>query len=310
MKQVKFNENGYNCYNFGWMRYLIMLLFIAICVGACNTQSNKSPHDLPRLPKLEAAKHHYAQLQMLPDTPQDELKELDEVFFPDQVNKILLMAINPTYISKEELNKLVPTLKHPANSSKQVRAELDFLVDLQNSRTKSEVEESLRLHEIGYFPVVGMKSDKDLFVEAFEIFGKEFDPDNYPETRKLLHEIMKEMRVMEFAAKNTILRPRPRQLESKLKPLKKMKSSSFASGHTLWAYMHAFIFASLVPEKETEFIDLAYKIGYTREILGVHYPSDEEAARNLAHSLLNLMWENAEFQNQLKLAALEWDTTK
>ena len=115
------------------------------------------------------------------------------------------------------------------------------------------------------------------------------------------------MRIMEFTAKNKILRARPRQLSSELKPLKKMNSSSFASGHTLWAYLQAYIFSELIPEKRKEFLDLAYKIGYSREILGVHYPSDEEASRILAHKMLTLMLENQDFQTDFYKAKKEWE---
>lgn len=118
---------------------------------------------------------------------------------------------------------------------------------------------------------------------------------------------MKEMRVAEFMVKNHFLRARPRQLEPQLKPLKKMRSSSFASGHTLWAYMQAYLFAELMPSKRTELLNLAYEIGYSREILGVHYPSDEEESRKLAHTILSKIWEKAKFRNDFNLALAEWD---
>lgn len=163
------------------------------------------------------------------------------------------------------------------------------------------------MHDIVYFPIVSMNDEKALFFEALEVFGKDFPIAKYPNTQHLLNNLMKEMRIMEFDAKNHILRARPRQLESNLQPLKKMKSSSFASGHTLWAYLHAYTFAELVPSKRTEFLDLAYQIGFSREILGVHYPSDEEASRKLAHQMLMQMWEKEEFKKDFHAAKSEWE---
>lgn len=85
-----------------------------------------------------------------------------------------------------------------------------------------------------------------------------------------------------------------------------MSSPSFASGHTLWAYIHAFAWSELIPSKRKAFLALAYEIGESREIMGIHYPSDEEAARILAHGMLSAMWSNSKFITDLEAAKLEW----
>jgi acid phosphatase (class A) len=111
---------------------------------------------------------------------------------------------------------------------------------------------------------------------------------------------------MEFAVKYQLLRARPYQLEGKLDPLVKISSPSFASGHTLWAYIQAYTFAELIPAKRKEFLDLAYEIAFSREIMGVHYPSDEEVARQIAHRMLFLMWHTDKFQEDFRKAKAEW----
>ena len=58
--------------------------------------------------------------------------------------------------------------------------------------------------------------------------------------------------------------------------------------------------------KRQEFLDLAYEIGFSRELMGVHYPSDEEVARELAHRILMLMWNTQKFQKDFKKAKSEW----
>ncbi|MEM6697317.1 MAG: phosphatase PAP2 family protein [Bacteroidota bacterium] len=117
---------------------------------------------------------------------------------------------------------------------------------------------------------------------------------------------MNDMRMMEFAVKYHLLRARPYQLEPKLAPLTKISSPSFASGHTLWAYIQAYTLGELLPNKREAFVELAYEIGESREILGVHYPSDEEAARQLAHRMLMLMWHTEKFQRDFTAAQVEW----
>jgi len=306
MNKFRFFEFSNQCCGFNWFMLLCTFLALTICIAGCNTAINKHPHELSTLPKLSEPTYHYLELKKIDSREKKIHSEMDSIYFPDQVNKLLLKSIRPQFLTKAELVAFVPNLKHPSNSSSQVRAELDFLLELQENRTAEMVEEALRWHEIVYFPIIGMKSDEHLFFEAFEIYGNDFDPDKFPKTRILLNNIMKEMRFMEFSAKNSILRPRPRQLESRLEPLKKMSSSSFVSGHTLWAYMHAYLLASLDPTKAEAYLELAYRIGYSREILGVHYPSDEEAARKLAYQILSKMWERENFQSQLIKAAREW----
>jgi len=111
---------------------------------------------------------------------------------------------------------------------------------------------------------------------------------------------------MEFAVKFHLLRPRPYHLDKRLKALANMSSPSFASGHTLWAYIQAYTWSELIPEKRIDFLNIAYEVGESREIMGIHYPSDEEASRVLAHKMLSLMWENPAFQKDFAAAKSEW----
>ena len=89
--------------------------------------------------------------------------------------------------------------------------------------------------------------------------------------------------------------------------MQQMGSPSFASGHTLWAYIQAFVWSELIPKKRAEFLAVAFEVGHSREIMGIHFPSDEEAARLLAHDMLIKMSENPEFLSDLKDAKSEWD---
>lgn len=290
---------------------LLISLFLFSTMGIACTQSKQATSTIMKtaaLTPLEVqAQKHYRTLAQLSVAPRAEFKELDLIKFPKEANKMILKTFRPAYLSMAEIKDLVSSLKHPANSSVQTRAELDFLLDLQKTRTEEQVAQALEWNEIVYFPIPGMKKQAHLFFEAYQIFGMEFNPKAYPNTKKLFQNIMKEMRHTEFTAKNKILRARPRQLESKLQPLKKMSSSSFASGHTLWAYLQAYLFAELIPSKREAFLELAYEIGFTREVLGVHYPSDEEAARKLAHDLLAKLWSKPEFKADFIQAKLEWN---
>jgi len=288
----------------------LLLLLVFFIVGFGNAQT---------LHSLEPVQKHYAELQKLNPGINPERAALDDLSFtPDQYNSVALSytLMTPAYLSSEQVTKLKTTVNFPANSSDQTRAELDFLLQWQEKRTPEQIHRTSKvLAPIGYWPHVAVQPDhpryqenvKHLLFEGREILGEQVTAANYPATFKLLQGVTKDMRIMEFSVKYHLLRARPYVLEPKLQPLAIMGSPSFASGHTLWAYIHAFTWSELRPDKRQQFLDLAYEIGESREVMGIHYPSDEEAARVLAHRMLGAMWNNPKFQKDLEVAKAEWE---
>lgn len=288
------------------------LLFWSITIAAF---AQNSP--FATIHPLEPVKNHYKNLQNLNNLPNEQYALMDTLAFPPDMYNGFALAMSqsiPYYLTSSQVNFLKKSVKFPANSSDQTKAELDFLYDLQNKRTDKQVERVMQLAKIGYWPVADVLSahpsyEKNLnylFFECQEVIGKNCTANNYPNTSHLLKGIMADMRLMEFAVKYQLLRARPYELDKRLKPLQVMGSPSFASGHTLWAYIQAFTFSELMPEKRVEFLAIAYELGLSREIMAVHYPSDEEAARQLAHRMLWLMWHTEKFQNDFQKARAEW----
>lgn len=292
-------------------RLFITLLVLGVCISSCeNSEGINIPNIEPLTILNTEPQQHYKLLGNLSTIRSTDRSALDDIKFPKKAHALTIKTISPAYLNREEIVAQINNFQPPSNSSEQTRAELDFLLDLQEKRTDHQVAEALRMHDIVYFPIIGMKNDDHLFFELTEIYGDGINVNNYPKTKKLMGNIMKEMRITEFTAKNKFLRARPRQLETKLTPLKKMSSSSYASGHTLWAYMQAYLFGELIPEKRSEFLELAFDIGFSREVLGVHYPSDEEASRVLAHQLLSKMWKKEGFKRDFESAKAEWQVEK
>ncbi len=281
---------------------------------SCHAQSLGIISDLtPR----EPIRDHYKDLREFSSVAQKETAWMDTIVYPPSLykNNTMLFALNkPAYLTSDQVDFLVSSVNFPSNSSIQVREELDFLLDLQAKRTPKQIERVLEIAKIGYWPDAGMLAShpyyeqnlKNLFFVVREVMGAQHIAQSYPKTTKLLQEAMVDMRLMEFAIKYQLLRARPYQLEKRLEPLKKISSPSFASGHTLWAYVQAYIMAELIPEKRTAFLEMAYEIGFSRELMGVHYPSDEEAARQLAHRMIRLMWNTKTFQEDFTNAKQEW----
>jgi len=288
-------------------------VFIALFLISYNSTLAQDLHP------LEPSKNHYKELQTLSHASNPQRSHLDEISFPPSKyssGTLIYVMARPEYLTDDEVRVLKEVLKYPANSSDQTQAELEFLLEWQDKRTKSQENmASDVLAPIGYWPHASIMKNHEryqeniehLFYEGRTVLGEQCTAENYPATMKLLEGVTKDMRIMEFTIKFHFVRARPYHLEPKLRPLARISSPSFASGHTLWAYIQAFVWSELVPDKRKDFLDLAYEVGESREIMGIHYPSDEESARVLAHKMLTLMWDNPNFKEDLKQAKLEWE---
>ncbi len=264
---------------------------------------------------LEPVKNHYKSLQALNDGVNTKRSNLDKIMFPlsGRTSGRQFIGIEPAYLSRVAINDIKQDHKFPANSSDQTRAELDYLLNWEKKRTKNIEERAMEIARIGYWPPVDKNDNasayntEHLFWEYEQVVGKEYDLKDYPKTLKLLAGVTRDVRIIEFTVKYHLKRARPYHLESKLNPMARISSPSFASGHTLWAYIQAFTWSELLPDKRKQFLGIAYEVGESREIMGIHYPSDEEAARQIAHKMLVLMLENSDFREDLENAKQEWN---
>ncbi len=64
--------------------------------------------------------------------------------------------------------------------------------------------------------------------------------------------------------------------------------------------MAAYIYQGLVPEQTELFVKNVCDMAYSREIIGVHYPSDSEQGRIFARQLVNYLLENPVFKKNLE----------
>ena len=266
--------------------------------------------------ELAEVPDHYKRLQQKSSKPNPARSFMDTIKYPatEYSSSIVYLLVKPYYLSDTQVNNLTESVSFPANSSDQVRAELDYMLDLQEKRTPEQVKRVEYLANIGYWPSINMipshpsyeQNLKDLFFEGRELLGAQITAANFPKVSKLLQGVMQDMRVMEFTVKYNLFRPRPYHLEPKLQALAKINSPSFASGHTLWAFLQAFTWSEIIPEKQKDFIALAEEIRRSREIMGIHFPSDNEASRQIAYSMLEYYFTNEQFKKDFQAAQEEW----
>jgi acid phosphatase (class A) len=289
---------------------ILILLFLVTGVFAVAQKNARQA--------IEPVSDHYKVLQSSSAARNVARAWMDTIRYPpaEYSGSIVYLLVKPYYLTDAQVKALSERVKFPANSSDQVRRELDYMLDLQAKRTDEQVKRVSFLGEIGYWPSVNLvpthlqyqQNLKDLFFEGRELMGEAVNAKNLPKVSKLLQGVMQDMRIMEFTIKYKLLRPRPYHLEPKLEPLMKINSPSFASGHTLWAFVQAFTWSEVVPEKRKDFIALAEEIRRSREIMGIHHPSDNEASRQLSYSMLQYYLENPVFQKDLREAIVEWKT--
>ncbi len=265
---------------------------------------------------IQPVSDHYKSLQQFSEKPSAERAWMDTIKYPpaEYSNSIVYTLVKPYYLSDKQVVDLSGSVNFPANSSDQTRKELDYMLQLEAKRTPEQVKRVEYLANIGYWPTADLlpshlshkQNLKDLFFEGRELMGEKINAENLPKTAVLLKGVMRDMRIMEFTIKYKLLRVRPYHLEPNLHALAKINSPSFASGHTLWAFIQAYTWSLVVPEKEKEFIALAEEIRRSREIMGIHFPSDNEAARQVAGRMIQYYLSNEQFQKDLKAAREEW----
>jgi acid phosphatase (class A) len=285
-----------------------VIFILLILTSFCSRSQNPNP--------IEPVSGIYKELQMLSPDQNSVRAWMDTIQYPpsEYGNSLTFVLVKPHYLKQEEVKSISESVSFPANSSDQTRKELDYLLELQGKRTLEQKQRVEFLANIGYWPQTNLLPNhlnykqnlQDLFFEGREILGSQLTHENFPKISKLLEGVMEDMRIMEFTVKYKLLRPRPYHLESRLESMAKINSPSFASGHTLWAFIQAFTWSEIVPEKRKYFIELAEEIRQSREIMGIHFPSDNEAARQLSYTMLQAYFKNDRFKNDLGDAIEEW----
>lgn len=288
------------------MKYIlktILLLTIAINIFA---QKNARP--------LTTISGHYKELAKLSGKPMPD--STDRKQFPLEglsPKNTLKLLLKPTYLLLPVSEFKLPDF--PANSSIQTKAEIEFLLKLQaTARSEEKVKESLEFANV-YYDVLVKPTDStyNRFQKNLFHIGRQlpyFSPEKLPITAKLMTNIWTDCTYYFWALKFQYNRTRPYMLDSRIKNLNNTNFQAYPSGHASASYVAAYIYQELVPEQTELFVKNAYDMAYSREIIGVHYPSDSEAGRLFARQFVNYLLENPVFQKDLAQAKIEMGKVK
>jgi acid phosphatase (class A) len=208
--------------------------------------------------------------------------------------------------SKEQPSNRIMVLKRPeklfffrmllTTSLAQTRAELDYLLALKHNRTPEDVRSSL------YMSTVFLTSS-----DIGRMIGYWVEPEKLPLTDSLFSNIAQDANYFLWSLKFKYERVRPYILEPKIHDLEESFAASYPGGHVTYAYIYAYIYQELAPEFTDFFITNAYAMAHAREMIGVHYPSDNEAARIFARQFVNMLFRNEKFQQDFRRVKNEWE---
>jgi acid phosphatase (class A) len=261
--------------------------------------------------ELTPARGYYESLKTFNPKPKSPNEGIDKEKFPyDPASAEKRLRLKPYYLETVALNDFkIPD--PPANSSEQTRAELNYLLALQQQRTQLDEESSLYM--AGVFYNVRIKPEdstynqyrKNLFFIGRTI-GSWFNPTDLPLTADLIAHVWQDASYFIWSAKYKYLRIRPYKIDTDIKNLEETNWAAYPSGHAANSYINAYIYQELAPEFTDIFVKDAYDMAHSREIIGVHYPSDSEASRILARQFVNKLFQNEKFLKDFELVKKEW----
>jgi acid phosphatase (class A) len=257
-----------------------------------------------------AAQKHYKHLQKYPAISTNI--ETDIKQFP-------LKTIRPSYFNNLKLRAVYVDVPieifdigiMPANSSIQTKKELEYLHSLADTgRSEERIEKCMMFANI-YYRVLAVSSDTDYTTLRKNLFhigrqiGDWFHPDSLPITANFMAKVWQDATYYSWALKFKYNRIRPYQLDTTLKQITNPNFPAYPSAHSANSYVAAYVYSELLPQYTGLFTKNAFDMAFSREIIGVHFPSDSEAGRLLARQLVNLFLQSNSFKKDLAEARKE-----
>ena len=194
---------------------------------------------------------------------------------------------NAGKISPELLNN--PSLPGSKKYKKQVR----HIIKLQANPDLDEVEEAFR--------------EKHLQPEMLVQFVDEkISRQDYPKLYNLLDRTHQTARSATRKAKNYWDMKRPYVAIKKIQPLIAAHANpAYPSGHTTSSYTLARVLSLVFVEQKNEFLDRAKEIAQHRVLVGMHFPQDLDAGRQLSLLVMGGLIRDEQFLEDLKKAQKE-----
>lgn len=260
---------------------------------------------------LVPARGHYKQLMVFDPAPKSPSEEIDkQKFVTDRATMERRMSRKPNYLTNVTVNDFkIPDV--PANSSDQTKAEIEYLLALQKHRTEEDIRASLFYADV-YYNLSVKPGDPTYATFRRNLFhigrsiGSWFNPDDLPVTADFMAKVWQDASYFIWSLKFKYARIRPVVVDPRIKNLQETDWAAYPSGHASNSYINAYIYQELAPEFTDVFTKDAYDMAHSREIIGVHYPSDSESGRIFARQFVNMLFQNEKFLADFAKVKEEW----
>ncbi len=281
-----------------------LLFTLVLMIGLMTSYAQKTK-------ALTPARGHYKQLEAFSGKAKSPNEGIDKQKYITSKEEIeRRMSLKPIYLQNVSVDDFkIPDV--PANSSEKTRAEINYLLALQKYRNEEEIKESLYLADI-YYNLRVKPSDPDYARFRRNLFhigrsvGSWFNPETLPVTADFIARVWQDASYFMWSLKFKYARIRPVVIDPKVKNQQETDWAAYPSGHASNSYINAYIYQELAPEFTDIFIKDAYDMAHSREIIGVHYPSDSESARIFARQFVNMLFQNEQFLKDFEDVKKEW----
>jgi acid phosphatase (class A) len=279
-----------------------------LCAGSCTFLAPINAA------QLTPARGHYEKLARFDSQPSAPNLRLDEQRFvskPASVEKVRNLKQEFIHVPLDEFK--LPAC--PANSSKQTRAEIDYLLRLQEQRTEEEGKRALYFAPFGYSTTM-KTTDPQFPANQANLFyvgpsiGTWFNSKSLPLTAALMGRMWRDASYHVWSLKFKYARIRPWVIDPRIKNLEDANWAAFPSGHSSYSHILAYLYSELAPEFSDIFLTDARNIAHSREIIGVHYPSDSEAGRIFARQFVDALLQNDKFKTEFAKVREEWSRVR
>jgi len=151
---------------------------------------------------------------------------------------------------------------------------------IDSAKESLKVERKMKTPDDEYFELTD-----DTPITAFTNY---LDSQGLDTNRESMTKIINETYPTLMALKNYYNRPRPAQVNSNIKPRKSSTAHTpaYPAGHAFQAYLIAEHLGKKYPTHYFKFQSIANRIADSRVKAGLHYPSDNRAARRMANNLI------------------------
>jgi acid phosphatase (class A) len=160
-----------------------------------------------------------------------------------------------------------------------------------------------------------LDDDAYVFPRFDDAFGQPIDREHTPRLVALLNRVIKDAAAPVFQAKGDFHRARPYQRYQLARVCgadaapapdpNPSDLSSYPSGHAAYGWIVALVLAEVAPERARQVLARGRDYGLSREVCGVHFPSDVVAGQVVATAVFQRLKEDPAFQADLAAAKAE-----